>query len=251
MTNILEGAEPFEFAGNDIGVLLIHGFTGTTQSMRYVGEQLNKRFGFTTVGARLPGHGTTVQDMAASNEEDWIEEADRALKDLAARRSKVFVAGLSMGGTLTLSLAARYPNMVQAIAPINAAAHILNDQIAEVLFMTSKPEYLPGVGSDIKDPNAKELAYTEIPSASLSHLMTLVMGTDTKLKSISCPIQVIQSREDHVVPAANARHILANVSSDDVRLRWLNESYHVATLDNDKDIIVDTLGRFFQEIADG
>jgi carboxylesterase len=75
------------------------------------------------------------------------------------------------------------------------------------------------------------------------------MATSTMLKEITCPTLVIQGREDHVVPAANAPVIVNSVSSDEVRLLWLNESYHVATLDNDKDLIVDSVGSFFAEIA--
>ena len=102
MVEVMKGAEPFAFEGNDIGVLVLHGFTGCPQSMRYVGEELHRRFGFTIVGPRLPGHGTTPQDMATTSAKDWLGEAERALNELAARKSKVFVTGLSMGGTITL-----------------------------------------------------------------------------------------------------------------------------------------------------
>ena len=63
MVSVLTDAEPFSFKGNDIGVLVIHGFTGTTQSMRYLGTELHKQFGFTVEGPRLPGHGTSPDDM--------------------------------------------------------------------------------------------------------------------------------------------------------------------------------------------
>ena len=249
MVDILEGAEPFEFEGNDIGVLVVHGFTGSPQSMRYVGEELHKRFGFTVVGPRLPGHGTSVDDMATTGLADWVGEAERALKELAARKSKVFVTGLSMGGTITLNLAWRHKDIVHGIAPIAAAVGILNDPMAGGMFLHPMPDRLPGVGSDIKDPNTTELAYAEVPSVCLGELTTLVMATSTMLKEITCPTLVIHGREDHVVPAANAPVIVNSVSSDEVRLLWLNESYHVATLDNDKDLIVDSVGSFFAEIA--
>jgi len=249
MVDILEGAEPFEFEGNDIGVLVVHGFTGCPQSMRYVGEELHKRFGFTVVGPRLPGHGTSVEDMATTGMADWVGEAERALKDLAARKSKVFVTGLSMGGTITLNLAWQHKDIVQGIAPIAAAAGILSDPMAGAMMLNPMPKQLPGVGSDIKDPNATELAYSDVPSACLTDLTSLILATSTMLKKITCPTLVIQGREDHVVPAENAMHIVKNVSADEVRLLYLNESYHVATLDNDKDRIVDSVGTFFQEIA--
>ena len=249
MVDVLEGAEAFEFEGNDIGVLVIHGFTGSTQSMRYLGEQLHKKFGFTVVGPRLPGHGTSVADMATTGATDWVGEAERALKALAARKSKVFVTGLSMGGTITLNLAWRHKEIVQGIAPIAGAVGILNDPMSGAMFLDPMPELLPGVGSDIKAPDVKELAYTEVPTVCLGELTKLIMATGTMLREITCPTLVIQGREDHVVPAANASLIVNGVSSDEVRLLWLNESYHVATLDNDKDLIVDSVGAFFEYLA--
>ena len=249
MVDILEGAEPFAFEGNDIGVLVVHGFTGCPQSMRYLGEELHKRFGFTVVGPRLPGHGTTVDDMATTGCADWVGEADRALKELAERTSKVFVTGLSMGGTITLNLAWRHKAIVQGIAPIAAAIGVLNDPMAEAMFLNPMPERLPGVGSDIKDTTVTELAYAEVPTKCLGQLTNLVMGTSSMLKEITCPALIIQGRDDHVVPAINAELVIAGISSEEKRLLWLEESYHVATLDNDKDLIVESVGTFFEGIA--
>lgn len=251
MVEILEGAEPFEFEGNDIGVMVLHGFTGSPQSVRYLGEELNRKFGFTVVGPRLPGHGTTIEDMTTTGAADWVAEAEKVLHDLAARKSKVFVAGLSMGGTIALSLASRHKDIVQAVAPIAGLAGILSDPLAGAMFLDPMPERLPGVGADIKDPAASELAYAEVPTACFGSVMMLVTGTATMLKEITCPTLVIQSREDHVVPAENAPLIVSRVAADDIRLLWLNNSYHVATLDHDKDLIVDAVGGFFQEYAAG
>ena len=127
MADYLKGAEPFAFEGNETGVLVIHGFTGSTQSMRYLGQSLHERFGFTVVGPCLPGHGTSPDEMSKTGYLDWLGAVERELKALAARKKRVFVTGLSMGGTLTLNLAARFPKLVQGIAPISAAAGPLPD----------------------------------------------------------------------------------------------------------------------------
>ena len=82
---ILQGAEPFFFKGNHIGVLVCHGFTGTTQSMRYLGEQLHGA-GFTVIGPRLKGHGISPAAMAKTTAQDWIDSVDEALVELAVRR---------------------------------------------------------------------------------------------------------------------------------------------------------------------
>ena len=249
MAAVMAGAEPFLYDGNDIGVLVVHGFTGSTQSMRYLGEQLHRRFGFSVVGPRLPGHGTSPDEMARTSYLDWAGEAEAALRELAARKRKTFVTGLSMGGTLSLNLAARCPDLVAGIAPIAPAAGLMNEGFAIVLSMKSPPDRIPGIGSDIKAPGVKELAYEQVPVACIREVVLLISITRDLMHKIVCPTLVIHGREDHVMPPANAMAVVNTIRSDDVRLLWLNNSYHVATLDNDKDLIVDRVGAFFAEMA--
>ena len=245
MTTILPGAEPFRFDGDTASVRVLHGFTGTTQSMRYVGEQLNKLYGFTTAGPRLAGHGTSVDDMETKGYLDWLNSAEEALKALAAEGRPVFVIGLSMGGSITLNLAARFGDIVKGAISVNAPALFLGSDMAGLLCDPNAPARIPGIGSDIKDPGATELAYSEVPVGRLREGHLLFGLTTNLLPKITCPITVIQSREDHVVPARNALDIVNGLTGcDDVRLLWLNESYHVATLDNDKDRIVTHTGEF-------
>lgn len=249
MVTIMSGAEPFEFEGSDIGVLVLHGFTGSTQSMRYLGEGLHNKFGFTVSGPRLPGHGTSVDDMETTTYMDWLAGAEEALKALMARKRKVFITGLSMGGTLTLNLAARFSDQVSGIATVAAAAGPLGEGFSDAVFLNPRPQRLPGIGSDIKAPGVVELAYPEVPVRCMGDVLTLILATANLLGRVKCPALVIQGREDHVVPAANAMKIVSSLSSDDIRLLYLNESYHVATLDNDKDVIVERVGSFFAEFA--
>jgi carboxylesterase len=251
MVAVLQGAETFSLEGNDVGVLVLHGFTGSTQSVRDLGAGLHERYGFTVLGPRLPGHGTSPDDMETTGYLDWVGAAETALHELAARKRRVFVTGLSMGGSLTLNLAARFPDNVQAIAPIAAPAGLMNEAIAQVLSMNPPPGRIPGIGSDIKARGVAELAYAEVPVACLREVTTLVALTRDLLHNIKCPALIIQAREDHVVPAVNAMQIVQMVRSDDVRLLWLNESYHVATLDNDKELIINRIGDFFLEMAKG
>ncbi len=249
MVDVLNGAEPFAFEGNDIGVLVLHGFTGSTQSIRELGEGLHRQFGFSVEAPRLPGHGTSPDDMEGTGYLDWLGEAEASLRRLSARKKRVFVTGLSMGGTLTLNLGARFPDLVSAIAPIAAPAAQRSEAMAQVLLASPAPKRIPGIGSDIKAPGVKELAYLETPVACLREVAILVAATGDLLHNIVCPALVIHAREDHVVPPANAMAIVQALRSDDIRLLWLNHSYHVATLDNDKPLIIERVGSFFAEIA--
>ncbi len=249
MTEILKGAEPFMLEGDDRGILLLHGFTGTTQSMRLVGEGLHDRFGFTVCGPRLKGHGTSPADMETTGYRDWLASAEEGLHALLATKRKVFVAGLSMGGTLTLNLAARFADRIAGIAPVNGAIGIFDGGMAELLCMSEMPARIPGVGSDIKAEGVEELAYPEVPTACLQHIFVLMGATRDLLPRITAPALVIQSREDHVVPEANAHAILAGLGSGERQLLLLDDSYHVATLDNDKDLIIDRIGTFFTALG--
>ena len=242
---IWDDAQPFYFKGNSTGVLVIHGFTGCTQSMLPYGKALAAR-GYTVIGPRLPGHGTTVEDMAFRKYTEWTGEAERALQELRGQCDRVFVTGLSMGGTITLTLAAKYGDKIDGIIPLNALV------ITEPLLrLTPILKYLlktrPGVGSDIKKPEAKESCYDQVPVAAAYELTRLLKVTREGLPRIHVPALVIASREDHVVPEPiNAETIMANLGSKNKELLWLENSYHVATLDNDAALIFEKAAEFIE-----
>jgi len=231
-------AQAFSFEGGKTGVLVVHGFTGCTQSMLPLGEGLAAA-GFTVLGPRLPGHGTTVGDMGIRKWREWTGEAENGLKELLGRCDRVFVTGLSMGGTITCYLGERYADRVAGLMPINAAVQKLNPlmpltPIAKYLLKT-----IPGVGSDIKNPDVQESCYDKVPVAAAAELHQLMKVTREDLAKITAPILVFSSREDHVVPTSNGPFILEHVGSTDKELVWLEDSYHVATLDNDRQQIID------------
>lgn len=245
---ILPGAEPFFFQGNDIGVLVCHGFTGSTQSMRYLGEQLHAA-GYTVIGPRLKGHGTSPADMARSTAADWIASVEEALATLRDTCSQVFITGLSMGGTLTLYTAARHPELIRGAIPINATVHIGNADMAALAFDPAAPATVPGIGSDIKAPGVKELAYPDVPTAAIRQLFALVGVTRALLPRVKCPTLVMQSRDDHVVEPENGGRIARLLGASQVELQWLDDSYHVATLDFDKALIARKAVAFIRSIA--
>ena len=131
---VMPGAEPFFFEGGDVGCLVSHGFTGTTQSMRFLGEFLANVGRLTVVGPRLKGHGTSVEDMAQSSAADWIRSVEAGMQTLRERCSKIFITGLSMGGTLTLYMAAMYPDAIRGAIPINGAVFVNNPDLASLAF---------------------------------------------------------------------------------------------------------------------
>lgn len=246
---IMSGAEPFFFEGNEIGVLVSHGFTGTTQSMRFLGEYLAEEGGFTVIGPRLKGHGTTPEDMARSTAEDWIRSVELAFGRLQERCDVVFITGLSMGGTLTLYMAGMYPDLIAGAIPINAAVYLHSPDMAMLAYGAETPEMVPGIGSDIKRSGVTELAYEQTPTAAISQLHALMGVTHDLLERVACPTLVFQSRDDHVVKPGNAEFIMAHLGIEEKRLIWLENSYHVATLDNDKELIAEETTAFIKAHA--
>lgn len=242
---VWDDAQPFYFQGDSTGVLVIHGFTGSTQSMLPYGKALAAR-GYTVLGPRLPGHGTTVEDMAPRKYTEWTAEAERALQELSGKCDRVFVTGLSMGGTITLYLAARFGDKIAGIIPINAL--VLTEPL---LRLTPLLKYLvktrPGVGSDIKKPGSKESCYDLVPVPAAYELTRLLKVTREGLPRLSLPALIIASRQDHVVKEpANAEYIMANLGSKDKKMLWLDNSYHVATLDNDAELIFEQAAEFIE-----
>jgi carboxylesterase len=234
---VLIGAEPFFNEGSRTGILVSHGFTGSPQSMRFLAEGFAAA-GFSVALPRLKGHGTSTADMATSTAGDWVADLNKAAGWLKERCDAIFMTGLSMGGTLTLLLAGQYPDLFKGILPINAAILINNPLMASLVFMTPALAEVPGVGGDIKAEGVRELAYETIPVPTIKELLLLAKVTDELLPRITCPTLYFVSRDDHIVPPANAEYVLQRIASQEKRQLWLENSYHVATLDNDKALIL-------------
>jgi carboxylesterase len=244
---VMSGAEPFFLRGGDTGILLSHGFTGTTQSMRYLGEALH-RLGYTVSAPRLKGHGISPAAMAKSTAGEWVASLEDALAELRPQCKRVFIGGLSMGGALTLYMAGKHAGVFAGAFPINAVVHVDSPDLAGLAFDRNAPPAIPGVGSDIKDPAVKELAYPEVPVPAIKELFALIAVTRELLPRITCPTLILQSRDDHVVPPGNGKTIAGGVGAARVELVWLENSFHVATIDYDKDRIIAEVHRFIQSV---
>jgi len=233
----MAGAEPFAFPGGDgpdgrTGVLLVHGFTGTPMSMRPWGEHLAAA-GFTVSGPRLPGHGTTWQDCNASTHEQWTAAVETAFDELAAGCDQVFVAGLSMGGTLATRLAEVRADDVAGLLLGNPALFTqrLDAKLLPVIARLTA-SWSP-IASDIKKPGVTELAYDRLPTRAMVQLRRLWGLTRADLPRVTAPTIVFHSTEDHVVEPVNSEVLLRSIASTDTTEVVLEDSYHVATLDND------------------
>ncbi|MFJ3200707.1 alpha/beta hydrolase [Streptomyces sp. NPDC086989] len=233
---VLPGAEPFRHEGGEVGVLLCHGFTSTAQSMRPWAEYLAEQ-GLTVSVPLLPGHGTRWQDMQLTGWQDWYAEVDRALRELLEQCTRVFVFGLSMGGALTLRLAARHGDAVSGIVLVNPVNKIKDPMAFALPVAQHFLRSTAGIASDIAKPGVAEIGYARVPTRAAASLRQFLKLVDTELPQVTQPVLLLHSRQDHVVSPADSARILARISSTDVTETLLEQSYHVATLDHDAEQI--------------
>jgi len=249
MVEVMPGAEPFSAAGGPMGALVIHGFTGSPQSMRPLAESFAAA-GFSVELPRLPGHGTSVEDMLTTSWQDWSAAVEEAYRSLAARCERVVVAGLSMGGTLTLWLATRHPG-IAGIVPINAALLTDPQMVAQVRAgIEAGQTTTDAVGGDVADPGVKELAYDRTPLRPLASLFEALGELPERLDRIRCPVLIVVSEQDHIVSPASSHHIAAAVAGPVEKL-VLRRSFHVATIDYDKAFIAERAIAFARSVCSG
>lgn len=236
---ILPGGGAYWFEGNDVGCLLVHGFTGTPQNVRPLADYLARR-GLGVSAPRMPGHGTTVADLDKTGPEDWLGAAEQALSDLRERCSTVFVAGISMGGTITLELARRHPELAGVVvmaAPVQAMAALeplVNDP--------DRPATVPApwatVGVLTEDVGVGGIAYLEMPLGALERGMGLMTQVREGLADVTVPTLLIYGDADQVVDKANGPFVLDGIKATDKRLLALPDSSHEVTLDVDRERVM-------------
>jgi carboxylesterase len=247
-------AEPFLADGDPssprgrTGVLLSHGFTGSPASMKGWGEYLAGQ-GYAVSVPRLPGHGTTWRDMNTTTWADWSGEVDRAFETLSHQVDSVFVCGLSMGGGLALRLAADRPDQVAGLVLVNPAVGTSRKDVKLLPVLKHLVPSFPGIANDIKKPGIEEHGYSRTPLRAADSMFRGYRVLRSELGRVTCPVLLYRSAEDHVVDPSSARIILSSVASSDTREETLENSYHVATLDNDAERIFEGSAAFIERVS--
>jgi len=248
MSTVRPDAEPFYSSNGSFGVLLLHGFTGSPRSMRPWAQHLAAD-GFRVALPRLPGHGTTWQELNTVGWNDLYEAAEVEFKALTSGCDKVFVAALSVGSALALRLAEQYGERVAGMSLVNPIITQKDSRYRLIPLLRRMVPALPGTANDIAKPGQDEGGYPRIPLSSLHSLMLAGPQLRADLPKITSPLLIFKSSIDHVVGTSSVPFILSSVSSTDVTLVKLERSYHVATLDYDAEEIFKATSDFFGRLG--
>jgi carboxylesterase len=239
---------PFFLEGGPIGVLLIHGFTGSPPEMRLVGDYLHQR-GFTVSGPLLPGHGTSVDDMNRCRWIDWVGHVEGALADLQARCEAAFVGGLSMGSLLTLYLAAQHPEVPGAF--LYSPATIVADRLIHLtpVLKYLVPKKRKSDESDLTDPKADMhvWSYEEDPVSAAHELLKLIRQVRQLVPQVTCPLLIVYSTLDQAIHPNSARYTYERAGSADKKLVTLHNSGHAITVDSEWEMVAEKTYAFIQE----
>jgi carboxylesterase len=234
--------------GQRVGVLLSHGFTGSPASMvpwgRYLAEQ-----GYAVAVPRLPGHGTTWQEMNRTRWQDWYAEVERSFEKLRANCDHVVVGGLSMGATLALLLAAERQSEVAGIVSVNVSIDNKDPRRFALPLLKRVVPSFPGIADDVKKPGVTESGYDRLPLRAAAELVSLYKHLRPQLPRITQPLLVFRSSEDHTADPGSHDLLMRSVSSRDLTERVLENSYHVATLDYDAPVIFEESAEFVRRVT--
>ncbi|MBI1396345.1 MAG: alpha/beta fold hydrolase [Betaproteobacteria bacterium] len=245
-----EDPEPFLFRpaqARSVGVLLAHGFLASPAEMRAFGETLSQR-GFTTLGVRLKGHGTSPWDLRERTWQDWLASVRRGYEILSPLVDHVCLVGFSTGGSLCLHLASDRPEKLAGVAALAAPMRFRNRNMVFVPLVHGTNRLVKVVrehGLLAFRPNPSEhphLNYVHMPIKALYELGRLVESVRKRLSQVACPALILQGDQDPVVDPESATLIYRAIGSPDKWLRILPSRHHGILYDNAGDTWNETLG---------
>lgn len=234
----------FILEGGSVGVLLIHGFTGSSTEMRLVGEYLNQHE-ITVSAPCLPGHGTTLDDLNRRQWSDWSNHIAEEAAKLQSRCETVFVGGLSLGSLLSLYLAANVPDIAGAI--LYSPAIMVTDPRRHFLpIVKYLVRQLPKPGDNFTDPEAgsRLWSYDACPVAASHEVMKFIEQVKRCLPRVTCPIFIIHSTADDTIHPDSAQFVYDRVDSTVKEIVTLHNSGHVLTLDREWEQVAEQTYQF-------
>jgi carboxylesterase len=223
-------------ADSETSCLLLHGLTGApARDLWFLADYLFCH-NVSVIAPLLTGHGKTWKELEEATAEAWQNDALNGLNEALSMGRIVFVAGLSMGGTLALFLGEHRPEIAGLIT-INAPVYMNDPKTRLVPLMRHFRKKQPKKPPDIADTRTAlpDLGFNSLEA--VYHFERLMHGTRANLGMITQPLLSFRSVQDHIVPPRNAECILEHVNSRMKSIVTLEHSYHMASIDYDREEI--------------
>lgn len=237
----------FIFSGRENGILFIHGFTSCPEQMKPMAMYFNDE-GYTCYGIRLKGHCTDPYDLARFSDIDWIEDVTRAYQMLRSECARVFVCGISMGGSLGLYLAQNFKvdGVICMSAPVYVYLEGMLPAVVVLKHIKKFVEVKPSGSISIKWRFAS--SYSKVPISSIDSLYRIMRNVKREIDRVKCPVLIVQSYSDNIVKPESAQFIYENISSTRKKLLWLKKSSHNVINGVDKDTVFCESSYFLRQL---
>lgn len=247
---IIPHAEPFLIPGNRIGVLLVHGFTGTPKELQEMGHSLSEH-GYSILAPRLAGHATQIEDLKRTHWHDWLHCVEDGYHLLHGLADKIIIAGLSMGGILSILFASQHK--VDGLIAMSTPYELPADPRAKFLpilwpFLTRVNKGEP----DWADPTPAEdhIDYPHYPTRAILELKDLLGTMQSALPQVKVPTLLIHSMKDGGVSFDNMDKIATRLGSKVVTTVTLKKSGHVIVRDLEKEQVFLEADRFIRRVIE-
>ena len=257
MNRLMTGGEPFFFQAGTVGCLMVHGLTSAPDEMRPLGRYLAQQ-GITALGIRLSGHATHPSHLTRMNAGDWLDCLADGFQMLRRHCNTIILAGLSLGGALSLTYAASAP--IQGVIALSTPYDLPPQPqlrfvkiILPMLRLTQVVlRYLPKPPPlDYRDPEAarNHLGYAWIPTRAALETGVVLAEMRRSLPAVHAPVLMIHSHGDRGVPPSNARWVFERLGSREKSLLWLQNSGHVITLEPERKRAFKAAADFIHNLA--
>ena len=246
---MLKGAEPFFFPGNDHGILLIHGFSGSPGELRELGEKLHIEENYTVKGILLPGHGTDPHALEHTTWQDWYRAVEKAVLELMEVCQDITVVGMSMGSLLTLMAGANLgANLAINRLVVMSTPIYLYDWRVHFLWLANRLSWaLFKRKRTIDAPERYNVSYDCMPLQGVQQTWDLINYCKTEiLPLVKVPCLIMQSQTEHTVRPISAEYIYKHLGSKKKTIVWF-QSKHVLTLYNQRDKVCTEIKKFIRE----
>lgn len=254
----IPGAEPWSAAGRGerrhVATVVVHGITASPVTTRPLGQRLAAE-GYSVEVPLLPGHGTSFRELGRTRYPDWYRAVEELVEQLAERCEQVVMVGHSMGGTISLDLASRRPELVGALAVINPLVVAPSQPLAKVAPLLQHvvpylPRDLAGMPTnDMVRPDGDESAYGMIPSKAMQSLLAQLPRIRSQLLDLTQPLLVVRSLVDHTVNPRSSTELLERTASRDLREVVCERSYHLPQVDLDAEKVSDAIVDFVADVT--